>query len=126
MTRSAAANDVIPVTAVVWAKTISALNAVVTAVPDIGDCITLSILRIALEFSLVAVIWCEVPIPTEVTVNTSGFFFNAFSADSANLNPSSPNLTTNNSCGNLSVVPIPATTVSSIPTALTLPAPWKL
>ena len=59
-------------------------------------------------------------------MNTSGFFFSAFSADSANLNPSSPNLTTNNSCGNLSVVPIPATTVSSIPTALTLPAPWKL
>ena len=59
-------------------------------------------------------------------MNTSGFFFNAFSADSANLNPSSPNLTTNNSYGSLSVVPIPATTVSSILTALRVVAPWKL
>ena len=125
MTRSAAANDVIPVTPVIWAKTISALSAVVTAVPAIGDCITLSIDIIALEFSLIAVIWCDVPIPTELIVNTSGFFFNAFSAVSANLNPSSPNLTTNNSCGSLLVV-TPATVVSSIPTALRVVAPWKL
>ena len=50
LTRSAAANDVIPVTAVIWANTMSLLKAVVTAVPAIGDCITLSIDIIALEF----------------------------------------------------------------------------
>ena len=75
-----------------------------------------------MEFWLVAVIWWEVPIPTEFNSNVSGICCKALAALSANLNPELENLTTYNSLGSL-VVDTPATVAALIPTALTVLEP---
>ena len=55
----------------------------VTAVETIGDWIMLSIETNNLEFWLIELNLCEVPIPTLVISTTSGTVFSAFSAVSA-------------------------------------------
>ena len=83
--KSPAKIEVTPVSGTIVSYTISWSNSEEIFVFVIGDWIILSMVINAFVFVFVALILCEVPIPTEENSNTSGINCKAFSAVSANL-----------------------------------------